>query len=53
VCRNPARPDCGLVLGRDLNAALHLATLASSPAVRRRVETPVEGRALAAVMRRR
>jgi putative transposase len=25
VCRNPARPNCGLVLDRDLNAALHLA----------------------------
>jgi putative transposase len=51
VCRNPQRPDCELVLGRDLNAALHLATLASSPAVRRRVKTPVEGGALAIVVR--
>jgi putative transposase len=30
VCRNPARPDCGLVLDRDLNAAINLRTLAGS-----------------------
>jgi putative transposase len=30
VCCNPARPDCGLVLDRDLNAALNLAQLAGS-----------------------
>ncbi len=29
-CENPARPDCGLVLDRDLNAALTLAQLADS-----------------------
>ena len=29
-CRNPLRPDCGLVLDRDLNAALNLAKLAGS-----------------------
>jgi putative transposase len=28
VCRNPARPDCGLVLDRDLNAASNLSKLA-------------------------
>jgi putative transposase len=28
VCRNPARPDCGLVLDRDLNAAINLARFA-------------------------
>jgi putative transposase len=28
VCRNPARPDCGLVLDRDLNAAINLAKVA-------------------------
>jgi putative transposase len=30
VCRNQARPDCGLVLDRDLNAALNLRKLAGS-----------------------
>jgi putative transposase len=30
VCRNPARPDCRLVLDRDLNAASNLAKLAGS-----------------------
>jgi len=29
-CENPARPDCGLVLDRDLNAAINLAKLADS-----------------------
>jgi putative transposase len=29
-CRNPKRPDCALVLDRDLNAALNLAKLAGS-----------------------
>jgi putative transposase len=29
-CRNPQRPDCGLVLDRDLNAALNLSKLAGS-----------------------
>jgi putative transposase len=29
-CENPARPDCGLVLDRDLNAAITLAQLADS-----------------------
>lgn len=29
-CRNPQRPDCGLVLDRDLNAALNLKKLAGS-----------------------
>jgi putative transposase len=29
-CENPARPDCGLVLDRDLNAAINLAKLAGS-----------------------
>jgi putative transposase len=28
VCRNPDRPACGLVLDRDLNAAINLCTLA-------------------------
>jgi putative transposase len=50
-CRNPARPECRLVLDRDLNAAINLAKLASSPGVPRRVETPMERPALAAVMR--
>src|SRR5262249_51188486 len=30
VCRNPERPDCGLVMDRDLNAAKNLAELAGS-----------------------
>jgi putative transposase len=30
VCRNPARLDCGLVLDRDLNAAINLRKLADS-----------------------
>jgi putative transposase len=30
VCRNPALPDCGLVLDRDLNAAINLSKLAGS-----------------------
>jgi putative transposase len=30
ICRNPDRPACGLVLDRDLNAAINLATLAGS-----------------------
>ncbi|MGH7866905.1 MAG: RNA-guided endonuclease InsQ/TnpB family protein, partial [Candidatus Dormibacteraceae bacterium] len=30
VCRNPDRPDCGLVLDRDLNAAINVAKLAGS-----------------------
>jgi putative transposase len=30
VCRNPNRADCGLVLDRDLNAAINLAKLADS-----------------------
>jgi hypothetical protein len=29
VCRNPARSDCGLVLGQDLNAAIDLASFAT------------------------
>src|SRR5215469_4477225 len=29
VCRNPARPDCRLVLDRDLNAAINFAKLAT------------------------
>jgi putative transposase len=29
-CRNPQRPDCGLVLDWDLNAAINLAKLAGS-----------------------
>ena len=29
-CRNPRRPDCGLILDRDLNAALNLRRLAGS-----------------------
>ena len=29
-CRNPQRPDCGLILDRDLNAAINLRTLADS-----------------------
>jgi hypothetical protein len=29
VCHNPARPECGLVLGRDLNAGLNLAKCAT------------------------
>jgi putative transposase len=32
VCRNPNRPDCGLVMDRDLNAAINLAKLADSSA---------------------
>jgi putative transposase len=28
VCRSPARPDCGLVLDRDLNVAINLAKFA-------------------------
>src|SRR5262249_34142605 len=27
-CRNPQRPDCGLILDRDLNAAINLRKLA-------------------------
>jgi putative transposase len=30
VCQNPARPDCGMVLDRDLNAAINLSKLAGS-----------------------
>jgi putative transposase len=30
VCRNPTRSDCGVVLDRDLNAAINLRTLAGS-----------------------
>jgi transposase len=30
VCRNPERPDCGLVMDRDLNAAINLSKLAGS-----------------------
>jgi putative transposase len=30
LCQNPQRPDCGLVLDRDLNAAINLAKLAGS-----------------------
>jgi putative transposase len=30
ICRNPGRPDCGLVMDRDLNAAKNLAQLAGS-----------------------
>jgi putative transposase len=30
VCRNPARPECRLVLDRDLNAAINLRKLADS-----------------------
>jgi putative transposase len=30
LCRNPERPDCGLVLDRDLNAAKNLEKLAES-----------------------
>ncbi len=30
VCRNPDHPDCGLVLDRDLNAAINLEQLAGS-----------------------
>jgi len=29
-CRNAQRPDCGLILDRDLNAAINLRTLAGS-----------------------
>jgi putative transposase len=29
VCRSPARPDCGLALDRNLNAAINLATFAN------------------------
>jgi putative transposase len=29
-CRNPARPECGLILDRDLNAAINLAQRAGS-----------------------
>jgi putative transposase len=32
ICRNPERLDCGLVLDRDLNAAINLAQLAESSA---------------------
>ncbi len=32
VCRNPDRPDCGLVMDRDLNAATHREKLADSSA---------------------
>jgi putative transposase len=42
-------PCCGLILDRDLNAARNILRLA----VRRREKTPVEGGALAAVVRRR
>jgi putative transposase len=35
--------NCGSVLGRDLNAAINLAHWPVSPAVRRRLEMPVEG----------
>jgi putative transposase len=34
ICRNPDRPACGLVLDRDLNAAINLATLAGSSSER-------------------
>jgi transposase len=34
VCRNPARPDCGLVPDRDLNAAINVAKLAGSSSER-------------------
>jgi IS605 OrfB family transposase len=30
ACHNPARPDCGLVIDRDLNAAINLSKLAGS-----------------------
>jgi putative transposase len=32
ICRNPARPDCGRVMDRDLNAAKNLEQLADSSA---------------------
>jgi putative transposase len=32
LCRNPERPNCGLVIDRDLNAAKNLAQLADSSA---------------------
>jgi putative transposase len=32
ICRNPDRPDCGLVLDRDVNAAKNLEKLADSSA---------------------
>jgi putative transposase len=35
VCRNPQRPDCGLVLDRDLNAAITLSKLAGSSSASR------------------
>src|SRR5215472_16404234 len=34
VCRNPDRPDCGLVMDRDLNAAINLRKLAGSSSER-------------------
>jgi putative transposase len=33
-CQNPQRPDCGLVLDRDLNAAINLSKLAGSSSER-------------------
>src|SRR5262245_21749130 len=33
-CRNPQQPDCVVVLDRDLNAAINLATLAGSSSER-------------------
>jgi len=48
-CRNPQVP-CGLLINRDLNAALNLRKLAGSSSER---QTPVEGGALAAVMKLR
>jgi putative transposase len=34
VCRNPQRPECRLVLDRDLNAAINVAKLAGSSSER-------------------
>jgi len=35
VCQNPAKPECRLVLDRDLNAAIGLKKLAGSSLERR------------------
>jgi putative transposase len=50
VCQNPARPDCVLVLDRDLNAASNVSTLANVSGTSPESRTPVERTALAAVV---
>jgi putative transposase len=51
-CRNPARPECGLVLDRDLNAAINLEKLAgSSPESHNACGEASAGYGLAAVVK--